>query len=247
MLWAQVAHRACHERPPLGGCRVGIRPHKALDDPTEVEAVDPQAVTHKLADLQQVLVRGRREVFGAEGHRPGFGNECCRSCHGDGRRCGGDARRVVVACLAASHGQQGQEAKGDDILVEPSGSFSHCFAPPGRYGSKRQRHKHRYSASPEVDPVRWGRAGRHTPLLPAARHSDSPPHRCAAAALGYRQPAVAQSGPGRDSTWAREVNCGERRTLSWPDLRDHNPNRPFASSQLPELEGSSPADPLHCW
>jgi hypothetical protein len=31
------------------------------------------------------------------------------------------------------------------------------------------------------------------------------------------------------------------------DLRDHNPNRPPASSQLPEPDGRRPAVPLNRW
>jgi hypothetical protein len=43
---------------------------------------------------------------------------------------------------------------------------------------------------------------------------------------------------------------GSRRlapTRTFNDLRDHNPNRPPASSQLHELEDRRPAVPLHRW
>jgi hypothetical protein len=68
------------------------------------------------------------------------------------RNCGGDIRRIVVAAPATSRAQQSQQAKLDDTLLEPTGYFSHCFAPPARYVPclKRQRHQDRYLIAREL-------------------------------------------------------------------------------------------------
>jgi hypothetical protein len=56
MLWAKVTHRAPDEGSGFGGRRAGLRLHKSLDDPTEPQALDIQAVAHDFPEPQQLLI-----------------------------------------------------------------------------------------------------------------------------------------------------------------------------------------------
>ena len=68
---------------PTLGLRKPKVPVRGMDVAGTVEAVGAQAVAYQRPDPQQFRIGGSREVLGAEGQRPGFGNKGSCSCHGD--------------------------------------------------------------------------------------------------------------------------------------------------------------------